>query len=48
LKDASGTVYRLDAPEKAGPFEGKAVKVTGKLEASTNLLHIDAIEAVAA
>src|ERR1700729_3213083 len=27
LKDTSGTVYRLDAPEKAEPFEGKPVKV---------------------
>jgi len=48
LKDASGTVYRLDAPEKAEPFEGKSVKVTGKLDANASLIHVDAIEAVTA
>jgi len=44
LRDSSGTVFRLDAPEKAQPFEGKSVKVTGKVEAKTNLLHVDAIQ----
>ena len=48
LKDSSGTVYRLDTPEKAEPFDGKSVKVTGKLEASSNLLHVESIEAMAA
>jgi len=45
LKDMTGSVYRLDAPEKAEPFEGKDVKITGKLEAETKLLHIEAINA---
>jgi len=46
LRDSSGTIFRLDAPNKAQPFEGKPVKVTGKLEANTNFLHVDAIEAL--
>jgi hypothetical protein len=45
LKDMTGSVYRLDAPEKAEPFEGKDVKITGKLDAETKLLHIEAIYA---
>jgi hypothetical protein len=53
LKDEKGIVYRLDAQDKAAPFENKTVKVTGKLEqpASGNqiaMLHVDAIEALAA
>ncbi len=49
LKDASGIVYRLDAQDKAAPFENKSVKVTGKLEQAGNesetaMLHVDAIE----
>jgi len=44
LKDSAGRVYRLDAPDKAGPFEGMSVKVTGKLDAEANLLHVEAIE----
>jgi DNA/RNA endonuclease YhcR with UshA esterase domain len=49
LKDTSGTVYKLDAPEKAEPFEGKSVKVTGQLDsANATLIHVDAIEAMSA
>jgi hypothetical protein len=48
LKDASGTVYKLDAPEKAEPFEGKSVKVTGQLDTNASLLHVEAIEVVTA
>jgi|SRR5580700_5130848 hypothetical protein len=49
LKDTSGTVYRLDAPEKAEPFEGKSVKVTGQLDAANaTLIHVEAIEPVSA
>lgn len=44
LQDTSGTVYQLDAQEKAQPYEGKSVKVTGTLEAKTNLLHVETIE----
>jgi hypothetical protein len=48
LKDPSGTVYRLDTPEKAEPFEGKSVKVTGQLDADANLLHVESIETITA
>jgi uncharacterized protein YdeI (BOF family) len=48
LRDTSGTVYQLDAQEKAQPYEGKSVRVTGKLEAETKLLHVEAIEELTA
>jgi hypothetical protein len=53
LKDEKGTIYRLDAQDKAAPFENKSVKVTGKLEQATNenqlaILHVDAIEVISA
>ena len=53
LKDDKGTVYRLDAQDKAAQFENKSVKVTGKLEQPTSenqiaMLHVDAIEALSA
>lgn len=53
LKDDKGTVYRLDAQDKAAQFENKSVKVTGKLEPSESanqiaMLHVDAIEAMTA
>jgi hypothetical protein len=44
LRDSSGIVYQLDAQEKAQSYEGKSVKVTGKLEAETKILHVDTIE----
>jgi hypothetical protein len=46
LKDSNGHIYRLDAADMAAPFEGKFVKVTGTLEASMKLLHVDEIEEV--
>lgn len=51
LKDSGGTVYKLDAPDKAAKFVGKAVKVTGQLEQAENqppILHVQAIEPVGA
>ncbi len=48
LREPSGTVYQLDAQDKAQPYEGKSVKVTGKLEAETKLLHVDTIEELSA
>lgn len=41
---ATKTTYVLDDQEKAKPFKGKAVKVTGTLEASSNTIHISNIE----
>ena len=46
LRDQSGTLYRLDAPSKAAPFEGKSVKVTGKLEETAKLIHVENIEEI--
>jgi len=48
LRDQSGAVYRLDAPSKAEPFEGKPVKVTGKLETTARLIHVETIEEITA
>jgi hypothetical protein len=48
LQDSTGTVYSLDTPENAQPFDGKSVKVTGMLEVDTNLLHVKSIETVTA
>src|SRR5580658_4308747 len=48
LRASSGDVYRLDTPEKAQKFEGKPVKVTGKLEESAKLIHVEAIEEASA
>ena len=48
LRDSSGTVYQLDAQDKAQPFEGKPVKVTGMLEESAKLIHVEAIESISA
>lgn len=48
LQDTSGTVYQLDAQDKAQPYEGKSVKVTGKLEAESKLLHVESIEELSA
>lgn len=44
LRDSTGIEYRLDAPDKALPYEGKSVRVTGKLEAETKLLHVETID----
>jgi hypothetical protein len=44
FRDQSGKVYRLNAPEKAHPFEGKPVRLTGKLEKDTGLLLVNRIE----
>src|SRR5271156_3619808 len=41
LRISSGDVYRLDTPSKAQAFEGKSVKVTGKLEEAAKLIHVD-------
>jgi|SRR5271168_300203 len=41
---ASGQVFRLDSPSKARLFEGKPVRVTGKLKETAKLIHVEAIE----
>lgn len=46
LRDTGGTLYQLDASDKAQPLVGKPVKVSGKLEANTNLVHVETIDAI--
>lgn len=38
--------YQLDNQDKARPFAGKQVKVTGKLELNTNLIHVNEIQPI--
>jgi hypothetical protein len=46
LKDMAAKVsYQLDDQDKAKQFEGKQVKVTGKLDIETKLIHVENIEA---
>ncbi len=42
--EQNGKGVYLDDQEKAKPFEGKTVKVTGTLEMAKNLLHVTGIE----
>jgi hypothetical protein len=44
LRDAAGQTYKLDDPESAKPYEGKAVKVTGQLDEQAMLIHVQSIE----
>ena len=48
LRVSTGNEYQLDPADKAEPFEGKAVKVTGMLETEAKLLHVETIEEVSA
>ena len=48
LRDAAGQIYRLDDPREAQTFEGKPVKVTGRLDTEARLIHVQRIEAAAA
>ena len=47
LRDSSGGVYKLDDSSRAQTFEGKTVKVTGKLDADSKMIHVDSIQALA-
>lgn len=40
----AGTSYELDNQDQAKQFEGKQVKVMGKLDTATNMLHVQSIE----
>jgi hypothetical protein len=44
MDTATKATYVLDDQEKAKPFKGKTVKVTGTLEAASNTIHISNIE----
>ena len=47
LRDSSGGVYKLDDSSRAQAFEGKTVKVTGRLDADSKMIHVDTIQALA-
>jgi uncharacterized protein YdeI (BOF family) len=47
LRDSSGSVYKLDDSSRAQSFEGKTVKITGRLDAEAKIIHIDTIQAIA-
>ena len=47
LRDSSGGIYKLDNASQAQTFEGKTVKVTGKLDADSKMIHVDSIQALA-
>jgi uncharacterized protein YdeI (BOF family) len=48
LRDSSGAVYTLDDAERAKPFEGKTVKVTGQLDEQAKVIHVESIVGVEA
>lgn len=48
LRETAGVLYILDSAGRAWAFEGEDVRVTGKLDTSTRLLHIDDIQSMVA
>lgn len=44
LREIAGSLYQLEDAKSASSFVGTAVRVTGKIDLSTRLLHVDAIE----
>jgi hypothetical protein len=44
LRGSTGALYHLDDPSKAQAFAGKSVKVTGKLDESAKMIHVEKIE----
>jgi uncharacterized protein YdeI (BOF family) len=47
LRDSSGNVYKLDDSSRAQAFEGKTVKIVGKLDPDSKMIHVDTIQALA-
>jgi hypothetical protein len=48
LRNSSGAVYLLDDSERARPFEGKPVKVTGSFGNEARMIHVETIELIVA
>jgi hypothetical protein len=46
LKVADSTSYKLDSQDQVQSFEGKRVRVTGTLDSSINLIHVDKVEPI--
>lgn len=40
VDDGQRATFQLDDQEKAKPFDGKNVKVTGSLDTATNTIHV--------
>jgi hypothetical protein len=48
LTDAgTKTSYVLDDAQKASPYEGKKVKVTGTVDVASNTIHVETIQEIA-
>jgi hypothetical protein len=47
LREVAGVLYPLDGAPSARSFEGASVRVTGKIDLATRLLHVEAIEPAA-
>lgn len=48
LRETAGVLYTLDSIARAWAFEGEDVRVTGKVDSATHLLHVDDIERLVA
>jgi Protein of unknown function (DUF5818) len=46
LKVSGNVAYEIEDQEKARPFTGKQVKITGTLDSTSNVLHIDRIDLI--
>jgi len=44
---ATKSRYKLDDAEKASPYEGRTVTVTGTIEVASNLIHVESIQEIA-
>jgi hypothetical protein len=44
---ATKSRYTLDNPNKARPYEGMTVKVTGAIDVAINLIHVETIQSIA-
>lgn len=48
LRETAGVLYTLDSAGTARRFEGEDVRVTGQLDTTTRLLHINEIQSMIA
>lgn len=48
LRETAGVLYTLDSEGTAGRFEGEDVRVTGQLDTTTRLLHVNEIQSMIA
>lgn len=44
LKISDTTSYKLDSDQQVQPYEGRRVQVTGTLDRTLNLIHVDKVE----